>query len=176
MDLGSGRERDRNELPGSGKPGAVLTARISPSRPCVACVRGYAFHQEPVGGPLVFPAPKAHSPLSGTRMTQESFRENSMKELGRLEGQLAGLRQELAALALKQSSVADQVGLLPQQLQAVRDDVSPSRPGPLLSTCPLRPSVLGVCRGQFPAPAALVPRGLALDLTQMLSSCVGRHS
>ncbi|XP_019302442.2 SUN domain-containing protein 2 isoform X2 [Panthera pardus] len=57
------------------------------------------------------------------RMTQESFRENSMKELGRLESQLAGLRQELAALSLKQSSVADQVGLLPQQLQAVRDDV-----------------------------------------------------
>ena len=47
-----------------------------------------------------------------------------MKELGRLEGQLAGLRQELAALTLKQSSVEDQVGLLPQQLQAVRDDVS----------------------------------------------------
>lgn len=46
-----------------------------------------------------------------------------MKELGWLEGQLAGLRQELAALTLKQSSV-DQVGLLPQQLQAVRDDVS----------------------------------------------------
>lgn len=63
-------------------------------------------------------------------MTQEAFRENSMKELGRLEGQLAGLRQELAALALKQSSVADQVGLLPQQLQAVRDDVSQSRPVP----------------------------------------------
>lgn len=57
-------------------------------------------------------------------MAQESFRENSMKELARLEGQLAGLRQELAALSLKQSSVADQVGLLPQQLQAVRDDVS----------------------------------------------------
>lgn len=64
------------------------------------------------------------SPLFGSRMTQESFRENSMKELVRLEGQLAGLRQELAALSLKQSSVADQVGLLPQQLQAVRDDVS----------------------------------------------------
>ncbi|XP_029809509.1 SUN domain-containing protein 2 [Suricata suricatta] len=57
------------------------------------------------------------------RMTQESFRENSMKELERLESQLAGLRQELAALSLKQNSVADQVGLLPQQLQAVRDDV-----------------------------------------------------
>ncbi|XP_015424238.1 PREDICTED: SUN domain-containing protein 2 [Myotis davidii] len=62
------------------------------------------------------------------RMTQDSFRENSMKELGRLEGQLAGLRQELAALALKQSSVADQVGLLPQQLQAVRDDVESQFP------------------------------------------------
>lgn len=57
-----------------------------------------------------------------------------MKELGRLEGQLAGLRQELAALSLKQSSVADQVGLLPQQVQAVRDDVSWNHPGPLLNT------------------------------------------
>lgn len=62
------------------------------------------------------------------RMTQEAFRENSMKELGRLEGQLAALRQELAALSLKQSSVADQVGLLPQQLQAVRDDVESQFP------------------------------------------------
>ncbi|XP_054575514.1 SUN domain-containing protein 2 isoform X2 [Eptesicus fuscus] len=62
------------------------------------------------------------------RMTQEAFRENSMKELGRLEGQLAGLRQELAGLALQQSSVADQVGLLPQQLQAVRDDVESQFP------------------------------------------------
>lgn len=51
-----------------------------------------------------------------------------MKELGRLEGQLAGLRQELAALTLKQSSVEDQVGLLPQQLQAVRDDVESQFP------------------------------------------------
>ncbi|XP_054438367.1 SUN domain-containing protein 2 isoform X2 [Pteronotus mesoamericanus] len=62
------------------------------------------------------------------RMTQESFRESSMKELGRLEAQLAGLRQELAALTLKQNSVADQVGLLPQQLQAVRDDVESQFP------------------------------------------------
>ncbi|KAM5250816.1 SUN domain-containing protein 2 isoform 3-T4 [Hipposideros larvatus] len=62
------------------------------------------------------------------RMTQESFRETSMKELGRLEGQLAALRQELAALTLKQDSVADQVGLLPQQLQAVRDDVESQFP------------------------------------------------
>ncbi|XP_077024945.1 SUN domain-containing protein 2 [Tamandua tetradactyla] len=62
------------------------------------------------------------------RMIQESFWENSMKELGRLEGQLAGLRQELAALALKQSSVADQVGLLTPQIQAVRDDVESQFP------------------------------------------------
>ncbi|OWK04060.1 hypothetical protein Celaphus_00013792 [Cervus elaphus hippelaphus] len=63
-----------------------------------------------------------------SRMTQESFQENAMKELGRLEGQLAGLRQELAALTVKQSSVEDQVGLLPQQLQAVRDDVESQLP------------------------------------------------
>ncbi|KAB0394957.1 hypothetical protein E2I00_013095, partial [Balaenoptera physalus] len=63
-----------------------------------------------------------------SRMTQESFRESSMKELGRLGVQLEGLRQELAALTLKQSSVEDQVGLLPQQLQAVRDDVESQFP------------------------------------------------
>uniref|UniRef100_A0A480H9K6 SUN domain-containing protein 2 isoform X1 n=1 Tax=Sus scrofa TaxID=9823 RepID=A0A480H9K6_PIG len=74
------------------------------------------------------------------RMTQESFQENSMKELGRLEGQLAALRQELAALTLKQSSVEDQVGLLPQQLQAVRDDVSWNYPSPLLNMPPLTQS------------------------------------
>ncbi|XP_006865241.1 PREDICTED: SUN domain-containing protein 2 [Chrysochloris asiatica] len=62
------------------------------------------------------------------RMTQESFRENSMKELGRLEGQLAGLRQELAALALKQGSVEDRVNQLPQQIQAMRDDVESQFP------------------------------------------------
>ncbi|XP_007454072.1 PREDICTED: SUN domain-containing protein 2 isoform X1 [Lipotes vexillifer] len=62
------------------------------------------------------------------RMAQESFRESSMKELGRLGVQLEGLRQELAALTLKQSSVEDQVGLLPQQLQAVRDDVESQFP------------------------------------------------
>ncbi|KAF0881513.1 SUN2 protein, partial [Crocuta crocuta] len=68
------------------------------------------------------------SPLLGRRMTQESFRENSLKELGRLEGQLAALREELAALSLKQSSVAERVGLLPQELQAVRDDVESQFP------------------------------------------------
>ncbi|XP_055109245.2 SUN domain-containing protein 2 isoform X5 [Symphalangus syndactylus] len=61
-------------------------------------------------------------------MTQESFRESSVKELRRLEDQLAGLQQELAALALKQSSVADEVDLLPQQIQAVRDDVESQFP------------------------------------------------
>lgn len=86
-------------------------------------------------------------------MTQESFQENAMKELGRLEGQLAGLRQELAALTLKQSLVEDQVGLLPQQLQAVRDDVSWNplgSPGiPLLCTGP------GSLRGRVPPTPAL---------------------
>ncbi|NP_001381373.1 SUN domain-containing protein 2 isoform 11 [Homo sapiens] len=63
-----------------------------------------------------------------TSMTQESFQESSVKELRRLEDQLAGLQQELAALALKQSSVAEEVGLLPQQIQAVRDDVESQFP------------------------------------------------
>ncbi|XP_032122556.1 SUN domain-containing protein 2 [Sapajus apella] len=61
-------------------------------------------------------------------MTQEAFRESSVKELRRLEDQLAGLQQELAALVQKQSSVADEVGLLPQQIQAARDDVESQFP------------------------------------------------
>uniref|UniRef100_F7B1Y2 Sad1 and UNC84 domain containing 2 n=1 Tax=Callithrix jacchus TaxID=9483 RepID=F7B1Y2_CALJA len=61
-------------------------------------------------------------------MTQEAFRESSVKELRRLEDQLAGLQQELAALVQKQSSVADEVHLLPQQIQATRDDVESQFP------------------------------------------------
>lgn len=61
-------------------------------------------------------------------MTQEAFQESSVKELGRLEAQLAGLREELAALTLKQNSVAEEVGLLPQKIQAVRADVSRACP------------------------------------------------
>lgn len=53
-----------------------------------------------------------------------------MKELGRLEAQLASLRQELAALTLKQNSVADEVGLVPQKIQAARADVSGKYPEP----------------------------------------------
>ena len=63
-------------------------------------------------------------------MTQEAFQESSVKELGRLEAQLANLREELAALTLKQNSVADEVGLLPQKIQAVRADVSGECPEP----------------------------------------------
>ncbi|XP_020029444.1 SUN domain-containing protein 2 isoform X3 [Castor canadensis] len=62
------------------------------------------------------------------RMTQEAFWENSVKELGRLEAQLASLRQELAALTQKQSSVADEMGLIPQKIQAVRADVESQFP------------------------------------------------
>ncbi|XP_052016296.1 SUN domain-containing protein 2 isoform X2 [Apodemus sylvaticus] len=67
-------------------------------------------------------------PPSGTSMTQEAFQESSVKELGRLEAQLASLREELAALTLKQNSVADEVGLLPQKIQAVRADVESQFP------------------------------------------------
>lgn len=62
------------------------------------------------------------------RMTQEAFQESSEKELGRLEAQLASLRQELAALTLRQNSVADEVGLLPQKIQAARADVESQFP------------------------------------------------
>ncbi|EHB02208.1 unc-84-like protein B [Heterocephalus glaber] len=68
------------------------------------------------------------------RMTQENsvlwenIRKNSVEELGRMEAQLTGLRQELAALSLKQSEVEDEVGLLPQKIQAVREDVESQFP------------------------------------------------
>ncbi|XP_006890176.1 PREDICTED: SUN domain-containing protein 2 isoform X2 [Elephantulus edwardii] len=62
------------------------------------------------------------------RTTEETFQEKSVKELQRLEGLLAGLRQELAALALKQGSVEDRVDQLPQQIQAARDDVESQFP------------------------------------------------
>lgn len=61
-------------------------------------------------------------------MTQEAFQESSVKELERLEAQLASLRQELAALTLKQNSMADEVGLLPQKIQAARADVESQFP------------------------------------------------
>lgn len=70
-------------------------------------------------------------------MTQEAFQESSQKELGRLEAQLASLRQELAALTLRQNSVADEVGLLPQKIQAARADVSWNYPEPCGTSYPL---------------------------------------
>ncbi|XP_003470418.1 SUN domain-containing protein 2 isoform X2 [Cavia porcellus] len=62
------------------------------------------------------------------RTMQEAIRENSAQELGRLETQLAGLQQDLAALTLKQSTVEDEVGLLPQKIQAVREEVESQFP------------------------------------------------
>lgn len=62
------------------------------------------------------------------RMTQEAIWENSVQELGRLEAQLTSLRQELVALSLKQSAVEDEVGLLPQKIQAMREDVESQFP------------------------------------------------
>lgn len=62
------------------------------------------------------------------RTAQEALQESALKELGRLQGQLGSLRHELEALALKQSSVAEEVGLLPQRIQAVRDDVESQLP------------------------------------------------
>lgn len=91
-----------------------------------------------------------------------------MKELGRLEGQLAGLRQELAALTLKQNSVADQVGLLPQQLQAVRDDVRGNCANPLPNTPPSETTCPWSLRGAesfLPLqPVSLMSSGPRLDL------------
>lgn len=65
--------------------------------------------------------------LSGFRTTRDLFHESSTKELGRLEAQLGALRQELEALGLRQSSADERLGLFPQQIQALRDDVSLTR-------------------------------------------------
>lgn len=137
MDLGLG-SRIRIHSLGQARPEPVFTARTSQEQALPSPVG--ARYLEPTRGSLCFPRrgltphqrSKAYASLFGSRTTQESFRESFMKELGRLEAQLAGLRQELAALTLEQSSVADQVGLLPQQLQAMRDDVSWNCPRLLL--------------------------------------------
>ncbi|XP_028935021.1 SUN domain-containing protein 2 isoform X2 [Ornithorhynchus anatinus] len=61
--------------------------------------------------------------------TQEALRASMLQELGRLEGQLADLRQELATLTLKQATVAEQVEGFPQKIQAVQDEVESQFPG-----------------------------------------------
>lgn len=177
MDLGLG-SRIRIHSLGQARPEPVFTARTSQEQALPSPVG--ARDLEPTRGSLCFPRrgltphqrSKAYASLFGSRTTQESFRESFMKELGRLEAQLAGLRQELAALTLEQSSVADQVGLLPQQLQAMRDDVSWNCPAGTVRVSrwtlwALRPSVLGVCAGQSLFPCSLLaPQALALGLAQ----------
>lgn len=108
-DYGSGREQ-----------GPGLGLALGHASPC-GWVAGKHSHtwSQPGGPPLL---------LCGTRTAQEALQESALKELGRLQGQLGSLRHELEALALKQSSVADEVGLLPQRIQAVRDDVSSHQP------------------------------------------------
>lgn len=61
-------------------------------------------------------------------LAQEALRENMLKEMGPLEAQLAGLRQELAALSHRQATVAEQVDLWPQKMAALRSDVESQFP------------------------------------------------
>lgn len=82
-----------------------------------------------------------------------------MKELGRLEAQLASLRQELAALTLRQNSVADEVGLLPQKIQAARADVSWNFPKPCRTPSLLRPPTWGRGPSARAVPLASCSRG-----------------
>ncbi|XP_049627523.1 SUN domain-containing protein 2 [Suncus etruscus] len=62
------------------------------------------------------------------RTARDLFHESSTKELGRLEAQLGALRQEMEALGLRQSSADERLGLFPQQIQALRDDVESQFP------------------------------------------------
>ena len=63
--------------------------------------------------------------LSLSSLAQEALQENILKAMGPLEAQLAGLRQELAALSQRQAAVAEEVDLWPQKMAALRSDVSP---------------------------------------------------
>ncbi|XP_036615235.1 SUN domain-containing protein 2 isoform X2 [Trichosurus vulpecula] len=59
-------------------------------------------------------------------LAQEALREDTLKEI--VEAQLAGLRQELAALSQRQAAVAEQVDLWPQKMAALRSDVESQFP------------------------------------------------
>ncbi|XP_038612648.1 SUN domain-containing protein 2 [Tachyglossus aculeatus] len=61
--------------------------------------------------------------------TQEALRASQLQDLGRLDGQLADLRRELATLTLKQATVAEQVEGLPQRIQDVQNEVESQFPG-----------------------------------------------
>ncbi|XP_072506737.1 SUN domain-containing protein 2-like [Notamacropus eugenii] len=61
-------------------------------------------------------------------LAQEALQENILKAMGPLEAQLAGLRQELAALSQRQAAVAEEVDLWPQKMAALRSDVESQFP------------------------------------------------
>ncbi|XP_072512244.1 SUN domain-containing protein 2-like [Notamacropus eugenii] len=63
-----------------------------------------------------------------TSLAQEALQENILKAMGPLEAQLAGLRQELAALSQRQAAVAEEVDLWPQKMAALRSDVESQFP------------------------------------------------
>ncbi|XP_072512247.1 SUN domain-containing protein 2-like [Notamacropus eugenii] len=61
-------------------------------------------------------------------LAQEALQENILKAMGPLEAQLAGLRQELAALSQRQAAAAEEVDLWPQKMAALRSDVESQFP------------------------------------------------
>ncbi|XP_072506753.1 SUN domain-containing protein 2-like [Notamacropus eugenii] len=61
-------------------------------------------------------------------LAQEALQENILKAMGPLEAQLAGLRQELAAVSQRQAAVAEEVDLWPQKMVALRSDVESQFP------------------------------------------------
>ncbi|XP_072506731.1 SUN domain-containing protein 2-like [Notamacropus eugenii] len=61
-------------------------------------------------------------------LAQEALQENILKAMGPLEAQLAGLRQELAAVSQRQAAAAEEVDLWPQKMAALRSDVESQFP------------------------------------------------
>ncbi|XP_074083055.1 SUN domain-containing protein 2 isoform X2 [Macrotis lagotis] len=64
----------------------------------------------------------------GQRLAQEAFQESRLKDLGSLEAQLTGLRQELASMSQRQAMVAEQVDLWPQKMEALHKDMESQLP------------------------------------------------
>ncbi|XP_036599665.1 SUN domain-containing protein 2-like [Trichosurus vulpecula] len=61
--------------------------------------------------------------LEWQSLAQEAVQENIVKEMGPLQAQLAGMRQELVALSQRQAAVAEQKHLWQEKMAALRSDV-----------------------------------------------------
>uniref|UniRef100_A0A6P5JSN2 SUN domain-containing protein 2-like n=1 Tax=Phascolarctos cinereus TaxID=38626 RepID=A0A6P5JSN2_PHACI len=69
-------------------------------------------------------------------LSQEDTQDKRPKEMGSLEAQLAGLRQELVAISQRQAAMAQEIHLWREKMVALHSDVSPPVPW-LSNACPL---------------------------------------